>query len=77
MDKSTVESSYNKFIQDAAAVKLTICEVVGRYEDWNTPFDTSLTVEGGQCNPAKLYEQTDRPTGSPTVTPQPSTEWPT
>jgi hypothetical protein len=77
MDKSTVESSYNKFIQDAAAAKLTICEVAGGHEDWITPFDTSLTVEGGQCNPAELYKQTDLPTGSPTVTPQPSTEWPT
>jgi hypothetical protein len=77
MTKTTVEESYNQFIQDAAAAKLTICEVVGGYEDWITPFDTSLTVEGGQCTQAELYESTNRPTWSPTVTRQPSTDWPT
>lgn len=95
MSKYSVENSYNKFIEDAAAANLTVCEVFNWdwNEDWITPFDTSLTPNSGQCTQAERFVEYKWPTWSPTsssrpstspyptlnptITPPPSTEYPT
>jgi hypothetical protein len=53
MDKRTVANSYSKFLADIEAANLKTCEVHDGREDWITPFITTITPVGGQCEEAK------------------------
>jgi hypothetical protein len=53
MYKSTVENSYNKFLQDIADANMAKCEVYNGDEDWIAPFMTELSPTSGKCVQAK------------------------
>jgi hypothetical protein len=47
MNISTVRASYEKFLGDLTAANLSHCTVTNRFEDWITPFSTTLGEIGG------------------------------
>jgi hypothetical protein len=73
MDKRTVANSYSKFLADIEAANLKTCEVHNGQEDWITPFITTITPIGGQCEAAKTVSTpTQPPSLNPSLNPTPS-----
>jgi hypothetical protein len=67
MNKRTVANSYSKFLADIEAANLKTCEVHDWQEDWITPFITTITPVGGQCEEAKSVYTTTTSTSSSTT----------